>query len=387
MDDLFEDPMEELVRSDVNVTVCFEAFSRLVDSHTAFEDLLRSHEAGSLPSFEAAAKPLLTAITSEAGYSWTLSDISVESVKTVAASVIKAAITALQNFFKALIDFLANVDLAATWLSRKIAFLERQVATTKGMRPSEPTIKLGRSGRYMRVHGHQVEDAARLEMQLKQLHDVVHVMVHQYRNVVLTAGQELPGAARGKTGDDLAKALVDVIARIPFADIASKCQMHAAPYERFHRNGVQATNSLLGGLSLFYLNGNLKEKGLSGMRFHGFLFETTGRNELKIEKEYELATLQPGQIGSLPAVIRSLLDVVVSGSNGSVRSQASRVRSTLDTFLKTSSLEASDMDAVRKTVSTVTNWMQQPSRSMMVHSMSVCRAALAYCHASIKTYQ
>ena len=293
----------------------------------------------------------------------------------------------LQTFFKALLDFFNNVDLAATWLSRKLTFLERQAATTRGMRPSEPTVTLGRSGRYMRVHGTQVDDAAKLEHQLNQLHHVVKIIAKDYRLAVISAGQELPHAARGKTGKVLKDALVSVVSKIPFDDLASKCNMHAAPYDRFKRNNVQATNSLLGGFSLFYLKGDLRTRGIDAFRFHGFLFEKTGRNELKVEREYTLATLQPGQIGEMPKLIREMLDTVSKGTNASIRTTANKTKSTLDAFLKTSSLESSDMESVRRTISTVTHWLQQPSRSLLVHTMTVCRAAIQYCHVSMKTYK
>jgi hypothetical protein len=384
---LEEDPFEELVRADHEVTIAFEAFSRFMNSHTAFEDLLS--QAGEMPkaSFEASARPLMTAVTGEIGHCWSLDEISVESVKTVAASVVRAAISALQQFFKALLDFFSNIDLAATWLSRKLSFLERQVATTKGMRPSEPTVELGRIGRYMRVHGIQIDDAGKLESQIHQLHNVVKVMAMDYRKEVIDASAELQAAARGKTGKVLTDAMVAVITKIPFDKMASQCGMHAAPYDRFKRNNVQATPSLLGGMSLFYLRGDLRERGIDAFRFHGFLFEKTGRNELKVQREYTLTTLQPGQIGELPKVIRSLLDDISKSSNSGVRAAANRSRTSLDTFLKTSSFAPSDMDAVRKTVNTLTHWLQQPTRSLLIHSMSVCRAAIQYCYASIKTYR
>ena len=388
MDDLLDDdPFEDLLRSDSEVTASFEAFQRLVNSHTALEDLLSQHDHAPYASFESAARPLLTAITGDTGMVWDLEDVSVESVKTVAASVIRAVIAALQNFFKALLDFFTNIDLAATWLSRKLTFLERQAATTRGMRPSEPTVTLGRSGRYMRVHGAQVDDAAKLEFQLNQLHRVVKVMVTDYRQAVVNAGQELPSAARGKSGKVLADALVATINKIPFDELAAKCNMHAAPYDRFKRSNVQATHSLLGGFSLFYLRGDLRARGVEAFRFHGFLFEKTGRNELKVEREYTLSTLQPGQIGELPKLIREMLNTVSRGSNSGIRTAATKTKSTLDAFIKTAAFEPSDMDVVRKTVGTVTHWLQQPSRSLLVHTMSVCRAAIAYCHVSMKTYR
>lgn len=380
---LEDDPFEELIHSDVAVTASFEAFTRLMDSHTAFEDLLKAPQV----SFEAAARPLLTAVTGEIGHCWSLDEISVESVKTVAASIMKAAIDALRAFFKALIDFFSNVDLAAVWLSRKIAFLERQVATTKGMRPSTPSVKLGRNGRYLRVHGLQIDDAGKLESQLHQLHNVVKVMSKEFRQAVVDASADLPAAARGKTGKVLIDSMVHVINQVPFDTIAAKCNMHAAPFDRFRRNNVQATHSLLGGFSLFYLRGDLREKGPDAFKFHGFLFEKTGRNELKVEREYELSTLQPGQIGELPKIIKDLLDDISRGSNAGVRASADRARRVLDQFLNTSTFEPNDMDVVRKTVNTMTRWMQQPARAMLVHSMSVCRASIQYCYASIKTYR
>lgn len=383
---LEDDPFEELVESDHAVSASFEAFSRLMNSHTAFVDLLNQHERNPIASFEASARPLLTAVTGEIGHCWSLDEISVESVKTVAASVIRAAIAALQTFFKALIDFFSNVDLAAVWLGRKISFLERQVATTKGMRPTEGSVKLGRPGRYLRVHGLQIDDAGKLESQLHQLHNVVKVMAQDYRKAVIDVGNDLPAAARGKNGKVLVEALVETINKIPFNTLAAKCNMHAAPFDRFRRNNVQATQSLLGGFSLFYLHGDLREKGVDAFRFHGFLFEKTGRNELKIEREYELSTLQPGQIGELPGLVRTILDDISRASNAGVRSSANKTRQTLDNFLNTSSFEPSDMDVVRKTVSTMTHWLQQPTRSMLIHTMSVCRATIQYCYASIKTY-
>lgn len=384
---LEEDPFEELIRSEHQLEVSFEALERLMSSHTALEDWQARRRQTTDESFEGSIHPLLTAIAGESGVMWSDSELSTESVKTVAASVVRAVINAIAQFFKSLIDFLSNVDLAATWLSRKLNKLERQAATTRGMRPSEATVKIGRLGRFMRVQGDVIDDAVKLEYQLTQLLNVVKVVATDYRNAIISAGNELPNVIRGKTGKVLTEAVVALVERIPFDQLAIKCHMHSAPYDRFKRDHVQATQSLLGGYSLFYLKGKLKEQGPSAFRFHGFVFERTGRNELKVEREYDLATLQPGQIGELPKLVREMLNQVTRSSNSNVRTAANRTRASLDAFLRTGQFEASDMDTVRKAVSAISHWLQQPSRSLLVHSMSVSRAAILYCQQSIKTYK
>jgi len=383
---LDQDPFHDLIQADSTLSASFENLQRVMDSYTALESFMQAGE--SLPSFESVSRPMIAAILGGTDYDVDDLDVSVESVRGMVGSAVKAILAALQNFFKSLFSFLSSMDLAASWLMRKVVLLERQVASSRGKVAQQERVTLGRQYKYLRVGKVFAEDSLRLETELKNLLGVINVINTEYLNSVLKVAERLPAAVRGKTSDALVTELVGLIRGVPFDGLASKMGMSDVPYERFSRKNVQATSPLLGGKSLFYLKSDLDAKGVRGFRFHGFSYDTTGRDVGRVEATHDFNTLSPAQIGNIPTVVREILQQISKGANASTRSQITRTQRTLDNFVKAQESSAGgDVDAIRKTVSTLTYWMSSPSRALFIDSMSVCRAVVLYCNASIRTYR
>lgn len=381
------DPIEDLMQADAELTVSMESLQRVMDSFTALESFSEAGSELSVPSFEALARPLLQAVYSGTDVEVALLQVSAESFKGMASVAVKAILDALRSFFTALVNFLSNMDLAASWLMRKVVLLERQVASSRGKSATEPTVTLGRQHRYLRVGRVFAEDSLRLETELKNFKNVIGVIGTDYLNEIMKAANNLPRAVGDKSGDALNEALVSLVKSIPFDSMASRLSMGPAPYDRFSRNNVQATPPLIGGKSMFYLKSDLDGKGVRGFRFHGFTYEKTGREVVRVEATHDFNTLSPAQIGNIPTIVRDILMMISRSSNASTRSQLNRSKATLENFARVQTASGGDIDNIRKTVSILTYWMSSPSRALFIDAMSVCRAVVSYCNASIKTYR
>lgn len=381
------DPIQDLLASDDELRTSFESLNRLVDSYSALQSFMKLADQGTNVSLEAAAGPLLEAVFAGTGANLSAELYTVEGVRSATAGVIKAILSSIRKFFAALIDFLANADIAATWLQRRVKMLERQVGTTGSMNATSNKITMGRDYRFLRGSGGLNDDAGLLETNLAYLHKVAKVIVKEHQVAIVAAGGRLASSVHGKTGDALTEVLVGIVESIPFDQLASKIGMHAASKERFNRSNVMASPTLLGGMSLFYMQSDLRSKGTNAFKFHGFTFEPTRRNEAKIAPTAELSTLLPNQIGKIPEELTKILTEISNGSNASVRGQVSKTRASLEAFVHSVSEDTPDAENIRKTVSSITHWLQQPNRALILHCMSVVRSTINYCNASIKTYR
>lgn len=378
-----DDPLLELMESDRVLQSSFEAMQRTIQSVDAIAQLANL----SPESFRDAVRPVMTALAAGSDVDLEGFDYSQESMSPSATSVLKSVAKAIAEFFRAVLDYLTNLDLAAVWLGRKVSLLAKTVPTTNGMRATQSTVEIGRQAKYLRVGAKYIREAGRLESELKYLTKAIDVISGTYAHGLLDAATRLPGAVRGKSDATLELAMVEVVESIPFDKVSHDLDMGPAPHDRFNRGNVRMSKPLLGGHSIFYLQADLLKKGVSGFTFHGMLYEKTLGNELKIDSHVEFDVLQPGQLGHIPDVLKEILASLSHASNLPVRSSISRAKASLNNLTSNMQGTERDVSLVRRTVSALTYWMGNPSRQLYSNSMSVVRAALTYCEDSIKTYK
>lgn len=378
-----DDPLLELMESDRAMQASFEAMQRTIQSVDAINQLTSL----SPESFRVAVRPVMTALAAGADVDLESLDYSQEAMSSSASSVLKSIAKAIADFFRAVLDYLTNLDLAAVWLGRKVSLLAKTVPTTTGMRAEQSTIEIGRQAKYLRVGAKYIREAGRLEQELKYLDKCIKAVSGVYAHGLLDAATHMAGAVRGKTDAVLELALVEVVEAVPFDKVAQMIDMTTAPHERFNRGNVKMSKPLLGGHSIFYLQADLLKKGVSGFTFHGMLYEKTFGNELKIESHVEFDVLQPGQFGHIPETLKEILASLSHASNLPMRSSISRAKASLNNLTSNMQGTERDVSAVRRTVSALTYWMGNPSRMLYSNSMSVVRAALTYCEDSIKTFK
>lgn len=378
-----ESPLLDLMESDRTLQSSFEAMQRTIQSADALGQLTEL----SPENFKAAVGPVMSALAAGTQVDLESFTYSQEAMSVSALGVLKAIGRAIAEFFKAVLDYLTSLDLAAIWLGRKVSVLEKAVPTTNGMQATVATIQIGRQAKFLRVGAKYIREASRLEQELKYLDKAIGVVSGIYAHGLLDAATHMPGAVRAKTGDMLELSLVALVEKIPFDRVAQQLEMQSAPQERFNRSNVQVSKPLLGGHSIFYLQSDLLKKGVSGFTFHGLMYEKTTSNELKIDSHVDFDVLRPNQIGHIPEVLKSVLSSLSNASNLPVRTAISRAKASLNNL--TNSMEGTEHDVslVRRTVSALTYWMGNPSRQLYSNSMSVVRASIAYCEDSIKTYK
>jgi len=378
-----DDPLLELMESDRTLQASFEAMQRTIQSADAITQLANL----SPESFRDAVRPVMTALAAGSDVDMEGFDYSQEAMSTSAHGVLKSIAKAVAEFFRAVLDYLTNLDLAAVWLGRKVSLLAKTVATTNGMRAEQSTIEIGRQAKYLRVGAKYIREAGRLEHELQYLNKAIKAISTTYADSLLAAATHLPGAVRGKSSTLLELALVEVVESVSFDKVSQQLDMTTAPHERFNRSNVKMSKGLLGGHSIFFLQADLLNKGVAGFTFHGLLYEATLGNELKIDNEVEFDVLQPGQFGHIPAELKNVLDNLSHASNLPMRTSISRAKAALNNL--TSNMEGTEHDVslVRRTVSALTYWMGNPSRQLYSNSMSVVRAVLTYCEGSIKTFK
>lgn len=378
-----ESPLLELMESDRVLQSSFEAMQRTIQSADALGQLSEL----SPENFRVAVGPVMSALA--AGTTVDLENLtySQEAMSVSALGVLKAIGRAIAEFFKAVLDYLTSLDLAAIWLGRKVSVLAKTVPTTNGMQATVSTIPIGRQAKFLRVGVKYIRDATRLEQELKYLDKAIGAISGTYAHGLIETATRMPGAVRGKSGDLLELAMVELIEKIPFDRVAQQLDMQSAPHERFNRANVQVSKPLLGGHSIFYLQADLLKKGVSGFTFHGLMYEKTLGNDLKIDSHVDFDVMRPNQIGHIPEVLKSILGSLSSASNLPVRTAISRAKASLNNLTTNMEGTEHDVSLVRRTVSALTYWMGNPSRQLYSNSMSVVRASITYCEDSIKTYK
>lgn len=391
--DLFDDCEFELVLdSERKVEESFEVISRTLDSFNALRTFVDIYQpAMDQVSFESAAKPLIAAITAGTDFDLDSVDYSVESLKDIISDGFKSILEMIKTFFKHMIEFLDNIDITSTWMLRRTALLERVAITSRGKRPSTSKVELGRIYRFLRVGRIYADDSMKLEHELKRLHNAVDVIGKEYLDEMVNSCNSLGSAINGKTGAELDQAVTQHVLKIPLDSIASKLRMTGVSYERFNRSNVMATPALIGGRSIYYLKGELINKGSKAFRTHGFIYEETVPETFQIESTREFHTLGPVDIGSIPNVIKDILIGISKSANAERRGRVKRAQQSIDSVLKSmsgkESVTETDMETVRRTVTAMVFWLHSVSKPLFSNSLSVCRATLNYCEESAKTFK
>lgn len=369
----------------------FESFQRISGSYSAVQSLIESASVAGNESFEVAARPVMTAIYAGTSIDAEDIDVSMESVLGVLKKLADAVIKAITNFFKRLMDMLSNIDLAATWLLRRVNVIERKRVGARGRMPKENTITLGRIHGHLRVGRIFADDALKLSRELDHLDSVIKVVATDYVEAIASGAGKIPSLSANKTGSELSSALVQAILQIPFEAVASKLKMSSIPRERFGRSDVMATSPLIGGDSIFFMKGNLVEKGLRGIRFYGYFYEPTTRELITVEDSREFKALTPADLAGLPEQMTAIIRSLSRGVGDQAKGRLNRIRYDLENYVRQQSVKetitASDMDQIRKVVGAVSHWTQCVSAPLFSKSMSVIRATIVYCEQSIKTYQ
>lgn len=383
--------MEELARSGALLDESFEVLQRTLDNYSALSNLETLRASHSAESFEAVAKTVMSAVLAGSDMDPEDLDYSPESVGSWMKSAATAILSAIKTFFNNLIDFLSNLDVTSLWLTRKVGVIERRRTASRGKHISEPKIELGRMYRYLRAGKIYVEDSIRLERELNQLLEVINVACGTYLDEILKSAQRLT-SAKGKYGKALDDELTNNILAVPWDALANRLHMKAAPAANpFGRGNLKVTPDLLGGISVYYLEGYLSKKGTAGLRYHGLVTDDSTVETFNISDTREFKTLGPADLGGIPGVLKEILTAISRGSQQSTRDKIKRTKSTLESFVRERSqdenLSESDMRAIRRTTSALTYWTHSVTRRLLTNSLSVCRITIAYCEKSIDTFR
>lgn len=387
-EELTQQLIESIGPSDRALVESFESMNRLLDSVSALGELIQTQ--GASESFESSYRPLLTAIYAGTNLDVDEMDVSLESASETLKKLWKAFIQAIRSFFKNLYTYLTNMDLAATWLSRQIAVIERKIIASRGKVPGEAKVQIGPLARYLRYGRLFADDALKLDTELSHLHSVLEIVRAHLVPTVLDHADKIPATVGNHRGAELDRALTQMVLSMPLSQIATKMHMTAAPQSRFNRSNVLMTPPLLGGSSVFYLQGKLVEKGTRGFRFHGMVYDRTTEEIPVFAVSHDFRTLSPQEITRLPQLLRDILKSISKSTNQELRSRIARTEKALETFLTKSesneALTSSDIELIRRTTTSFTYWTHSVLRPMCSTSISVCRASIAYCNESFKTF-
>src|SRR5690606_2836495 len=303
----------------------------------------------------------------------------------------KAILEALKNFVKDVIKFMENLDIAALWLSRRMRVVERARAASRGKLPTSSTVEIGRMYRYLRVGRVYIEDPIRLQRELDKLYNAVKTVNTTYFESISQATTRLH-SARGKYGKELDDALVNCVLSIPWEVIDRTFGMNAlSGTNKFGRPGVRGTDPLLGGITIYRLDGKLGDRGTVGFRYHGIITEDSTEEVFNIEESREFKTIQAPDMAGIPDLVIKILEGISSGTQKSAQEKMKRMMTNVESFIKQASTDEkiteSDMKAIRRFSSALSYWSHSASRRLYSTSMGVSRAVLTYCEKSIKTYR
>lgn len=384
-----QEMLSDVLVAEREVEESFESLMRTLDSHSALTEVAESQFMLPGASFEAAVRPVVRAMYAGTGFVPEIANYSTESVAELVKKSLLAVARAIRQFFTKFVDYLSTVDLASTWLTRKLNAIERKVATSRGKEATEKQVTIGRMNRYLRVDRIYADDAIKLEAALHDLQNVVKLTGHDLINALCAGADNIPAAAKGKSGAALDEALTRLVLNMPLETLTSKFNMSGV--SRFGRSGVMASKPLLAGKSVFFMRGKLAEKGTKAFRFHGFLLENTHEETAKFDDSRKFKTLLPEELGTIPGLTRDLLLSVSKASGVSVRQKIGKTRTHMESFVKHASenkdLTASDIEIIKRTTSAFTYWMHSVLRPLNNTTVSVCRGVISYCDASIKTYK
>lgn len=370
---------------DAGLTAEFEALNRLLDSHEILTDWQAN---SSNESFEVSIKPMLSLLF--AGTDIVVGDISNESAATVISRISKAVMDMVVRIFNAIIDAVANFDLVSTWLLRNIQLMERKRVTSRGKVPKEDYVTLPQNHRFLRFGRTFADQPYVLLRELKTLKTTLDIIGNDY-----TAGLERGAAAvrtrtNRKLGEDLKQGLLEAVEDVGLSRIAMRLGMSPISKERFGREGTKATSPLIGGKSIFYLDGDLSQRGLGGLRSHGLTFGDTYRNPFPVAAEREFVTLSVSDLSGMSDVLKDIVMSISKSSGGKTMTSMKNIRNSLKSYMQSCEsatyMTEDDIKMVRSTVNAFTSWSKNVINPFYGNALQVVRVTLTYANKSTQTY-
>lgn len=363
----------------------FNSAMRLCDVHDAMTHWLNKSD---LESFESQADTILKLAL--AGTDIKLADLTTESVTDTIKAVGKAILDMIKHVFNLIVDALSNFDLVAVWMLRNIKLLERKRLTSRGKIPSARYVTLTTTHRFLRVGRVFADEPVRLHTELKRLRDVISVVSNEFAPALAKAANSVQSRGGDKTGDDLQRALLDAVEDIGFSRMSNHLSMSSVDKDRWGRDNVKATAPLLGGKSLFMLQGKLSENGVKALRTHGFVYSDTFRTPFPVSASREFVTLTTSDLAGIPELLTDIVTAISKAGSGRTLSSFKQTRDTLDRYIakrmNDSALSESDMRNLRSVVNAFASWSKNVANPLFGNSLSITRAVLSYAQASTKTY-
>lgn len=363
----------------------FESLSRMTDIHDTLSHWLRQSDS---PSFESQSKTVFKLALAGTGIE--LDDISTEGAVETIKAIGKALLDMIKHIFNLIVDALSNFDLVATWLLRNIKLLERKRLTSRGKIPKTPSVTLPTTHRYLRIGRVFADEPVRLHSELVRLRAAIAVVSNELIPALAKGANAVNSRGSDKTGEDLEKALLDAVEDIGFNRIVNHLSMSSVSKDRWGRDGVKAAQPLLGGKSIFMLEGELSSRGVRGLRTHGLVYADTFRTPFPVADSRDFVTLTTSDLSGIPEVLEGIVMAISKAGSGAAISSLKQTRDTLDRYvtkrMNDSSLSEQDMRNLRSVTNAFTSWSKNVASPLFGTSINVVRAVLSYAQASTKTY-
>ena len=382
-DTLLDDSLEAGSIALLRAEEAFESAMRLMDTY----DVLTSVDLS--VSNESYIKPLIDLTL--AGTGITVTSYSSESFLDVVKSMASAVLEAIKAAFKWLMDAIMNFDLTATWLTTNINLLKRRLKTSRGKHPKVDKVVMGNQHRYLRTGTVFADSSSKLFVELRNLRDALKIVTSDLPREISSGGKAVISKIANKTNDELAKAVVESVLDIGFNKIVSRLSMSNAPDSRFGRSGVKQTSPLLGGKSIFFLDGDIETRGISGLRYHGFRLDNTFNTQYNDNGNKELNTLTYSDLAGIPDLLDEIVMMISNSSSRTVRSAFKSVNNDLENMIKraqnSSSTSEADMRNLRTTANAFLSWTRSTIPPLYGNTLQVVRSVLSYAQLSVKTYK
>lgn len=367
--------------------VAFESLNRLMDTHSTLTQFIDENRDKERVSFESVIPYLLQ--SSFAGTDLIIGEVSMESVIDVVKAIGKAILDMIRTVFQFVVDAISNFDLVATWLLRNIKLLERKRLTSRGKTPSQPYVTLKSTYRFLRVGKIYADEPIRLHTELRRLKEVLGVISSEFVTGLARGASAVNSRGGNKTGSDLERALLDAVEDIGFSRLATHLKLQDIGSDRWGRSNVKGS-AFLGGRSMFYLQGDLGEKGTRALRNHGLQFTDTFRNPIPVEESREFASLTTSDLSGIPDVLTDIVMTISKSGSGRVTTSIKQLRDGLDRYVSSrmndAAISEEDMKYLRSVSNAFTSWSKNVVPPLYGTSIQVVRSVLNYAQASTKTY-
>lgn len=320
-----------------------------------------------------------------AGTDFVVDDVSTESVTELAKSIGKAILSLIKRIFDKLVDVFTNIDITATWMIRMIRLMERKRITSRGRIPDKPNVTLGANHRFLRVGRIFPDQPTKLQSEVKRYSELVKIVGNDYPTMVASGVKDIRTRVGSKTGGELEQAILDAVNSMGFNTIAGRIRM-SSNTTRWGKMNAKEAEPYLGGRSLFFIDGNLSQKRLSGLRTHGFRFTDTYQSRFNEASEREFVSLTTSTLEGIPKQLEEMMMAISNSSSKRVMSSLKDSRNAIEGLITSRANNATeeDMKALRQAANAVISWSKNVADPVFGNGLQVCRAVLAYGQASLK---